>query len=358
MVNTSTSKKKSDATPLEDRKNGFVSDLQPDCSVFVRPPTIGGLSPPPISDSPSCVEFVVEFKSSASADPFVVPKKRTGEEATGSANPLISTAVTSFSVLGQITAYATQILSSQYRTHAFTVLICEKLARLIRWDRAGTIVTEPIHYNDDSYLCDFLTRYNDAPPNIRGHDSTVTTISNSIQPEIFQRARSVVDELAKEDSLLLLAIPGQDCSSTLSHYVVPQPHIRSNIPTGRWTWASIVYDVQRNQHVFLKDSWQILIDDIEPEGVVYRLLHQEGVPNVPICSLASDIGGPLHVTYTDQVVHEYLKHKPPHFIAHRHYRLVLDTIGLPLDNFPCSRMMVQALHAAVRGKCRWFCDVL
>ena len=40
------SKKKCDATPLEDPKNGFVSDLQPDCSVFVRPPTINGLIRP------------------------------------------------------------------------------------------------------------------------------------------------------------------------------------------------------------------------------------------------------------------------------------------------------------------------
>ncbi len=160
-------------------KNDFVFTCQPDCSVFVRPagpPTFDGVNelyPPAITDSPSCLEFVVEFKLTASADPFVVPKKRTGDGTTGSGNPLMSTAVNTHAVVGQITAYATQILSSQYRTHAFTVLICHNLARLIRWDRAGAIVTEPIYYDDDSYLHDFLTRYNDAPSNIRGHDSTV-----------------------------------------------------------------------------------------------------------------------------------------------------------------------------------------
>jgi hypothetical protein len=358
LVNTS-QKSGGDLTP----KTDFVFTCQPDCSAFVRPaspPTEDGSYPPAITDSPSCVEFVVEFKLFASADLFVVQKNRTDEETTSAKNPFMKPAINAYMVVGQITAYATQILSSQYRTHAFTVLICKDLARLIRWDRAGAIVTEPIYFNNDSYLHDFLTRYNDAPPHIRGHDSTVTTISESIRPEIFQCARSVVDELAKEDSLLLLAIPGPgpDGSLTFRQYAVSQPRVQSDIPTGRWTRTSIAYDVQRNRRVFLKDSWRVLSDDIEPEGVVYARLHQEGVPNVPVCSLASDIGDHLHVTYTDQVVEKYLGYKPPHFTAHRHYRLVLDTIGLKLEGFSCTRAMVRAVRAAVYGKCRWFCNLL
>lgn len=338
-------------------KSDFVFECQPDCSVFVRPagpPTFDDHLPT-ITYSPASLEFVVEFKLSASADPFVVPKKRTGEETTRSESPLMNTTVTTRAVVGQITAYATQILSSQYRTHAFTVLICHNLARLIRWDRAGAIVTEPIYYNDDSYLHDFLTRYNDALPNIRGHDSTVTPISNSIRPDLFQRAQSVVHELAKEDYLLLLAIPGPDSDGrpTSRSFAVSQPRVEPEIPTGRWTRTSIAYDVERNQRVFLKDSWRALIDDIEPEGVVYNLLLKGNVPNVPVCSVASDIGGRLHVTYTDRFVEKYLEYKPPHFTAHRHYRLVLDTIGRKLEEFPCTRVMVEAVRAAVHGKCRW-----
>lgn len=339
-------------------KDDFVFACQPDCSVFVRPagpPTFDGVYPPAITDSP-CLEFVVEFKSNASSDPFVVPAKRRGKE-TGSGNPFVRTQQVD-SVVGQITAYATHILSSQYRTHAFTILICQNLARLIRWDRAGAIVTEPISYNDDSYLYDFLTRYNDAPPDIRGHDSTVTTISNFLQPEIFQRARSVVDELAKEDSLLLLAIPEPDGGPAPRRYVVSQPRAQPEVPTGRWTRASIAYDVQRNRRVLLKDSWRIAIDDIKPEGVVYNMLHENRVPNVPVCSVANDIGGPLHVTHTNRFVGKYLEHKSPHVTGHQHYRLVLDTIGLKLEEFSSSRAMVEAVRAAVQGKCRWFCNVL
>jgi hypothetical protein len=38
--------------------------------------------------------------------------------------------------------------------------------------------------------------------------------------------------------------------------------------------------------------------------------------------------------------------------------LVLDTIGLKLEGFSCTRAMVRAVRAAVYGKCRWFCNLL
>ena len=74
---------------------------------------------------------------------------------------------------GQITAYATLVLSSQYHMHAFSVLISKDVARLIRWDCAGAIVTAPIYYNRDPQLYDFLICYNNASPQICGHDTTI-----------------------------------------------------------------------------------------------------------------------------------------------------------------------------------------
>ena len=226
-----------DITP----KNDFVSICQPNCSVFACPiPPVAPVTPiapnefdpqPPAitAYNASRVEFVVEFKSSPSYDPFVVPKKQEGKGRTASGNPLMSTAATAHEVVGQITAYAAQILSSQYRTHLFTILICKDSARLIRWDRAGAIVTEPISYDNNSYLHNFLTRYDDATPKTRGHDSTVA----DAHPKDVKCAKSVVPELTKENSFLLITIP--DGSPTPKHYVVPRPRARHNIPTGRWT---------------------------------------------------------------------------------------------------------------------------
>ncbi|KAG1866884.1 hypothetical protein F4604DRAFT_1927865 [Suillus subluteus] len=48
--------------------------------------------------------------------------------------------------IGQITAYTSAQLGAQWHTHAYQVLIIKNYARLIRWDREGFIVTEPIFY--------------------------------------------------------------------------------------------------------------------------------------------------------------------------------------------------------------------
>ncbi|KAF8261792.1 hypothetical protein EI94DRAFT_1604962, partial [Lactarius quietus] len=44
------------------------------------------------------------------------------------------------------------------------------------------------------------------------------------------------------------------------------------------------------KHVLMKDSWQVLLDDITPEGEVYAKLYQHAVPNIPHCLCATDVG--------------------------------------------------------------------
>lgn len=74
--------------------------------------------------------------------------------------------------------------------------------------------------------------------------------------------------------------------------------------------------------------------------------------NVPHCSNSGDIGDEkYHSTLTDK--YEKANWAPDFeydFIQHRHYRLVLDDIGKPLDRFKCSRDMVRAVRAALIGK--------
>jgi hypothetical protein len=292
-------------------------------------------------------------------------RKREEDEGTStSGNPFISTATGDDSddyyaasdaheVVGKITAYATQTLSAQYRTHAFTILVCNNLARLIRWDRAGAIVTEPIYYDKDSYLYDFLTCYNNASPKVRGHD---TTVSIPTSEDIEAMMKSVREP--PEGPHLSVTIPVQSRSKP-RRYIISRPRARPYIPAGRWTRTSIAYDVERKKRVFLKDSWRVLVDGIRPEGDVYALLKEKNVPNVPFCSLANDIGdADVHRTQTDRFVGKFLEYDAPHFTAHRHYRLVLDDIGEKLETFRKSRDMVKAVRAAILGKCHWFRNVL
>jgi len=178
----------------------------------------------------------------------------------------VNTTSTACDVLGQIISYATLLLSSQYCTHTFSVLIVKDHAWLIRWDRSGAIVTEPIKYNEDSSLFDFLVCYNNADRAMCGHDPTVNSPT-----ENEERDAQMLDNLAHAKFLLSITI--QDpITLKQRRYIVSSPHSRPTIPAGRWTQMSIVYDVKPRGHVLVKDSWRVLLPDIRLEGVVYATL--------------------------------------------------------------------------------------
>src|ERR1700677_1990886 len=109
---------------------------------------------------------------------------------------------------------------------------------------------------------------------------------------------------------------------------------------------SIAFDVQRTKHVLLKASWCVLMDDITPEGEVYARLHQHSVPHIPHCSCAGDVGDDTyHKSRTHEFVGKYgALHPLTRIVPHRHYRLVLDTIGRKLESFKCSKEMVKAVY--------------
>jgi hypothetical protein len=241
---------------------------------------------------------------------------------------------------GQITAYATLILGSQYRTHTFLVLIVRDYARLLRWDRGGAVVSAPIKYDEESHLFDFLVRYSRANPAMRGHDITVRYST----AEEEQVARTAVDELKQEKRLLTVAVQNQ-------LYVICAPCAQPEVPVGRWTRTSVAYALQGGERVFLKDSWRIVHDDVIPEGEIYAMLHQKSVPNVPHCLNCGDIGDEIyHKTQTHKFISYMPKGSESKVIIHRHYRLVLDTVGRQLHDFKRSKDMARAIHAALIGK--------
>jgi hypothetical protein len=107
----------------------FPFTLKPDCSVYQEDCDEENFDM-------SRVEFVIEFKSGPKEDPFVdEPKLKSTEEldpnSTEEFNPFVCTEGPTRTVLGQLTAYATAVLSAQYRTHTFIVFIVGEYARLI-----------------------------------------------------------------------------------------------------------------------------------------------------------------------------------------------------------------------------------
>ena len=62
--------------------------------------------------------------------------------------------------LAHIQSYSTLVFDKQHRTHHFTVMFFGDMARIIRWDRSGTVVTQKFNYKTDSAILGrFLWRF-------------------------------------------------------------------------------------------------------------------------------------------------------------------------------------------------------
>jgi len=83
------------------------------------------------------------------------------------------------------------------------------------------------------------------------------------------------------------------------------------------------------KHVLLKDSWQVLLEGIKPQGEVYTLLCENVVPNISYCLLVGDVGlKEYHQSQTNKFADKYWQHpSASQFVPHQHYCLVLDTIS-------------------------------
>ncbi|KIK23103.1 hypothetical protein PISMIDRAFT_66274, partial [Pisolithus microcarpus 441] len=103
----------------------------------------------------STIEISIKFKWDASLDTFDDPFTEEQLDIPSFVCPTKSAKDT----LGQITAYASAQLGSQYCTHAFSVLVVWDTAHIIRWDQEGTLVMTPIKYGEDQTLAKFFSRY-------------------------------------------------------------------------------------------------------------------------------------------------------------------------------------------------------
>ncbi|KAH0833486.1 hypothetical protein J3R83DRAFT_12610 [Lanmaoa asiatica] len=96
------------------------------------------------------MEMHIEFKW-RDTGPFIVPSKKPRRR-----QNFVKKSAAAIEILGQITAYVAAQMSAQFRTHVFSILLMPKKARILRWGREGVVVTEPIHYCDNTALVDFL----------------------------------------------------------------------------------------------------------------------------------------------------------------------------------------------------------
>jgi hypothetical protein len=182
-------------------------------------------------------EILCEFKFYPSDDPFRDDGFLSFEHDTAAARD----------TLGQITLYATAHMSARFVTYVFFILVFLSYARVLRWDRSGVVVTEKTRLTESSFA-EFLRRFNDARPEERGIDTSVTMDLNNfgLDPQTV-RSRLGIDNstpLARMDL-------GKGCGS----YIVGTPtYMGTASPTGRSTRTFKAICEKTHDIVFLRGT--------------------------------------------------------------------------------------------------------
>ncbi|GBE89666.1 predicted protein [Sparassis crispa] len=199
--------------------------------------------------------------------------------------------------LGRNIACATEACAHQHRSFYFSVSLSGSRARLIRWDRAGMIVSESfdLRYNAE-FLCTFLWRYAHASYSQRGYDPTVQPATKEEEKLFKESIRDHVKfqlDLSKRTSLVaameehyqpgnVVAVTMVDDNSIKRRLLISRPVISPVSMTGRGTrayWA-VSADNSKGEMMFLKDTWRCN-GRCQKEGEVLEDLHRAGVPNIP-----------------------------------------------------------------------------
>ncbi|KAF9268609.1 hypothetical protein L218DRAFT_891932 [Marasmius fiardii PR-910] len=226
--------------------------------------------PPEGASNLTEVEVIVEVKAADLDDPF---------RDTGGFEPLKGQGR---DTRGQITMYATAHLGHQHRTHCFSVMIVGTYARLIRWDRAGAIVTSRFNYVRKRWLTGFFRVYGSAAPEVRGWDTSVSSLdekTNDHYPGWQQQAR---EKLSLQPNQPLFLFEVRDARSAKSQKFVGTKPFVSNTHslTGRGTRCYKVWDPETKAVFLMKDTWRVTEENVVEEGEIYSQLKEAGVRNV------------------------------------------------------------------------------
>ncbi|KAA1467113.1 hypothetical protein DENSPDRAFT_832091 [Dentipellis sp. KUC8613] len=243
---------------------------------------------------------------------------------------------------GQMIAYASAQLTMQFRQFCFSISILDgNMARFIRWDRGGAIVTERFNFVENPEpLLEFLWRFNHLSPEQRGMDTSVSPATAE------ETAMAVEAKIAAEGDPVHKMHVKNDADKVDHYYLVSRPTEYSIGVCGRSTRGYIAMDMEKKDRVWLKDSWRIDTPEMPKEFQVYEKLHAAHVSNIPECRCGGDIGEQKTRTHTFQdSTWRCGKHR---VMPHHHYRLALQVIvGRPLYKYKSTKELCTVILDAL-----------
>jgi hypothetical protein len=165
--------------------------------------------------------------------------------------------VTTIETIGRLIAYAVSHLGRGFRTHSFSVCLFKNRARLIRWDRAGAIVTKSFDYVKEPLLVEFFMRFDQLTPEQRGEDSTVRipseedilAASDFLTPKQWPEESEEEFEGCKREfdpaTFLEYLVPNPEAAHAEPLRFIGPPPTRAQLSLlGRSSRGCAVYDVQ------------------------------------------------------------------------------------------------------------------
>ncbi|KAI0831731.1 hypothetical protein BC628DRAFT_547781 [Trametes gibbosa] len=224
-------------------------------------------------------------------------------------------------ILGQHTAYASEIAMRQYRWCVYSIAMAGTIVRLMRWDRAGVIVTEAFDiHNHPEFLCRFLWCFAHASDTERGYDLTSTPAWPGDEPDfvarikdhikqqlpdvtsIKEKRKALGEHYAPDSVTSIFVLRSVQGIAVPYEYLVSRPMVAPLSMIGRGTRGYWAVDASTREVVFLKDTWR----SGTREGTIMEELREGGVPippveyhgDVPIGSITRESDGKvLHLNY-------------------------------------------------------------
>ncbi|EED83780.1 predicted protein [Postia placenta Mad-698-R] len=291
---------------------------------------------------------------------------------------------------GQLSDYAMHMMRSQPRQFCFIVVVAGCYARILRWDRAGAIVSEAFEFVEDpSIMVTFLYNYMTMTQEERGFDTSVVAAPRHEIDEMIAWKVGMVEDGRLSDyhterfkeametkwPIYKVTIPREDLISAAElgrkvnkagapkdssqsgsnipaedlTLLIGRPLSMSNSPTGRSTIGYVAFDMRGKRLVFMRDSWPLDSPLRTTERTVYKDLWQKRVTNIarPISGGIVKNGDKIHRTIT-QKYRNTVHGKDTR--ARIHFRLITDEVYEPLDNCKCSYELILVLSDAIKGK--------
>ncbi|GJE92032.1 hypothetical protein PsYK624_081850 [Phanerochaete sordida] len=289
---------------------------------------------------------------------------------------------------GRLAQLAEQHFREQHRLFLWQIALSHRRAHLIRWDRAGAIVSEGFDPVEDPWIFRLAWAYSRASRQQQGFDGTAFLLSHHrlmfndcITQYMSQRLSngrkvfSAVRQTQKSSSpVYRLDVPDERAADGVRPCLVAEPFYSSHTPLGRGTRVFIAYDLVDRELRIVKDSWRPEYWNALPEYVVLGRLADAGVEHIPgfICGgdVAEAPGDPPQATVTQDLATGAataawrLPCAPRLKFRKFVHTRILEDITLPLEDLQDSRELLivirdiaKAIKQARRRSRLMHCDI-